>query len=232
MPAALLLFIPLLSSLLTSAKNGIKNTAEGKYNRTLGYVLAAVGVYLLVRAINKSKEEAYLQQAGTDKPTQQAQALKTAFNPSGYDWLMGSDFTNVTLVMSTAAQITDFVAVFDAYKAIYQRNLTTDLQTELSASDLEKFWNVVYKRNQVVVSAPSNLVGKGVTATVSVNVRKFDEPNVTDHQAKAGELIGTYVGEATITTNAGKGIYIIVDSSYFLLFKARYYVLKQSVKIA
>ena len=227
MPAALLLFLPLLSSLFSSLKNGVKNTAEGKYNKTLGYLLAGLGVYLLVRAYNKSKEQAYLDQAGTDKPTQQAQALKTAFDPYGIG--LGTD---ENLVFEVAAKITDYVAVSDAYRVLYKRELTTDLQDDLSASDLEKFWNIVYKRNQISINSPSGLLGKTVTATQLVNVRKFDDPNYTDHQAKAGDKIGIYKGEATITTNAGKGVYVVVEYTPFFGSATKYFVLKSSVKIA
>lgn len=229
MPVALILFLPLISSILSSIKGGIQNTAEGKYNRNIAYLLAAVGVYILVTGWKKSQQQAYLTNAGTDPATQQAQALYQAMNP--YVFGVGTD---EDLIFATAAKITDYSAVADAYRVLYGTELTTDLANDLSNAELQKFWDIVYKRTSTTTttgSSTSSLIGKTVTATMAVRVRNFDDYKQIDHQATVGENLGTYLGEQSLFIDGQTGVFVIVEKTSWLLFSSKYYVLKNSVKI-
>ncbi|GAB3282420.1 hypothetical protein GCM10027347_58710 [Larkinella harenae] len=211
----------------------LKTLNDGGYNNLLLVIVLVVGLYLFVNGFNKSKKQTYLDAAGTDVNTQQAQALRDAMNRSGIDWAMSMDGTDVDLIMQTAAKITDYQAVSNSYRTIYGSELTIDLQSELSRTDLQKFYDLVYKRTSgtPTTSAP-NLIGKNVKAKEKVNVRRFESPTTVDHQAVAGNLIGTYLGETTLTINGTKGVFVIVESSSWLgLVTNKFYVLKSAVTI-
>ena len=201
---------------------------DGGYNNLLLVGLFVVVVYLFVSGFTKSKQQAYLDNAGNDKTTQLAQALRDAMNRSGIKIMMSVDGTDVDLIMQTATQISDYKAVSDAYRVLYSSELTTDLSEELSRTDLQRFYDIVYKR---ATGPTTGTAGKSVTATQTVKVRKFENYNTVDHQAKQGELIGTYVGETSLTVGSTKSLFVIVESVSFVLFKSKYYVLKSAVKI-
>jgi hypothetical protein len=223
---------------------GADNAAQGKYNKAFVWILAAIGVYILVKGWSKTKQQTYLDTAGTDKATQQAQALRDAFNRSGFTTLMKVDGTDVDLVMSTARQITDYSAVSDSYRVIFPGSeLTTDLQDELSRTDLQTFYDIVYKRGSnptVPATTPTTTtpstgtttgtVHKQVKATQTVNIRDYANPFKVLRQAKAGEVIGTYTGEKTLNvTGQAVRFYLVEKQLYFGLVTEQYYVAKSSV---
>lgn len=242
MPYAVLLLIPLLTSLFNgigTVAKGADNAAQGKYNKAFVWILAAIGVYILVKGWSKTKQQTYLDTAGTDKATQQAQALRDAFNRSGFSTLMKVDGTDVDLVMSTARQITDYTAVSDSYRVLYPGSeLTTDLQDELSRTDLQTFYDIVYKRgSNPTVATPTPSTGsttgtvyKQVKATQTVNIRDYANPSKVLRQAKAGEVIGTYTGEKTLNvTGQNLRFYLVEKKLYLGLVTEQYYVAKSSV---
>ena len=235
MPVALLLFLPLLTSFANGLAKGADNAAQGKYNKALLWLLAGLGVYLLVRGFSKSKQQAYLNTAGTDKATQQAQALRDAFNKSGISYLMQFDGTDTDLVFQTAGQIADYSAVSDSYRVLYSGSeLTTDLQTELSREDLQRFWDIVYKRgsNPTTPTTTPTTTGKQVKAKQTVNLRVYAKPTVVEKQAKAGEIIGAYVGEEYLTVTGSKQLFVVAEvPALFGLYTLKYYVHKGSVTI-
>lgn len=245
MPVALLLFLPLLTSFANGLAKGADNAAQGKYNKALLWLLAGLGVYLLVRGFSKSKQQAYLNTAGTDKATQQAQALRDAFNKSGISYLMQFDGTDTELVFQTAGQITDYSAVSDSYRVLYSGSeLTTDLQTELSREDLQRFWNIVYKQGPdatTPTATPNQSTGKSVTANQTVNIRQDKAPygvesdwKGSNKQAVAGQLLGKYVSEQilpNIPSTGNKNVFVRYQETT-LGISTYHWVLKSAVKIA
>lgn len=230
----LIVLLPLLFQIGSQLLNGVNSAASGKYNKALQWLSIAALLYFLVSAVSKSKQQAYLNNAGQDVTTQQAQALRDAFNRSGVSYLMAFDGTDTDLVFQTAAQITDYKAVSEAYRVLYPGSeLTTDLQTELSRTDLQKFWNTVYRTPGTTGSTTTtpSLVGRTVQAIQLVNVRTKPKPTVVDHQAKAGQTIGTYVSEADLTINGKKDRFILVSVKTWALYSVEYYVHKGSCKI-
>lgn len=79
-------------------------------------------------------------QAGTDQNTRIAITLYSAMVP-GY----GS--TDTDTVLNLGKTITNFNAVADAYKNLYQRVLSDDLAKYLKAADLETFLNEIAAAN-------------------------------------------------------------------------------------
>lgn len=74
----------------------------------------------------------------------QAQQLKIAMNPSGFDWMFSVDGTNERLIFATAQSIDNFAQVQRDYNKLYTgRNLVSDLESELSAESLSKFYGLM-----------------------------------------------------------------------------------------
>lgn len=228
----------------------LKAANDGEYNNLLIVVLALAAFYLLVRGWSKSKQQTYLDNLGTDLSSQQAAALRDAMNRSGIDLLIDIDGTDVELIMQTARQITSYSAVADAYRVIYNDELTVRLQKELSRTDFITFNSLIPANAGSTTtsggstgstgSSPSN-VGKKVTAIQTVNLR-VDNPAVNypieksilgaNVQAKAGDYLGTYLKEMVIPNlpNAGdKQVFIQFNTS---ALGGLYYVPKWVQKIA
>ena len=229
----------------------VKELNDGGYNNILVVVLALVGVYLLISGFSKSKKQTYLDGAGTDPNTQQAQALRYAMNRSGISWLMWGDGTDVELIMQTAGQIKDYKAVADSYRTIYGSELTTDLQSELSRTDLQQFWNLVYKTTGSgsttggTTSTTTANAGKTVTAIQVANIRVDKAPYDVEinglgqrKQTQKGEKLGVYVSERVLPDIPNKGdknVFVkynqLVSVPIFGTYTVPHWVLKSAVTI-
>lgn len=219
---------------------------DGGYNNLLAVALIIVVIYLFISGFNKSKQQSYLDNAGLDKTTQMAQALRDAMNRSGIKLMMSIDGTDVDLIMTTAATITDYKAVSDAYRVLYGSELTTDLQEELTREQLQSFWNVVYKTNATTnptTTNPTANVGKTVTAIQTSNIRVDKSPYDVEvnifgqrRQASAGQVLGKYVTERVLPDVPNKGdkvTFVKYEESVFGgLYTVPHWVLKSAVKIA
>ncbi|GAB3970840.1 hypothetical protein GCM10028806_19600 [Spirosoma terrae] len=235
-----------------SNNDRLKELNDGGYNNLLLVVVVVVVIYLFVSGFNKSKKQTYLDGAGTDTNTQQAQALRDAMNRSGVSFLMDVDGTDVELIMQTGQQITDYKAVSDSYRVLFGSELTTDLSNELSRTDLQTFWNYVYKTTSTTgssgstggtsTSSPINLVGKTVTANQTVNIRVDAVPyNVESDflgrntQATKGQVLGKYVSERVLPDIPNKGdknVFVRYSNpAVFGLYDVYNWVLKSAVKI-
>jgi len=73
-----------------------------------------------------------------------ANQLRSAFNPSGNGWMIAMDTTDTDTVMQISANMKQnsvpFSYVSSAYQTAYKDNLATRLQSELSATELAKFY--------------------------------------------------------------------------------------------
>ncbi len=120
---------------------------------SLSILLLGFGTFFGAKAIKKTIVSKREDKAGGDvdskNPTTAAatiyaQRLKAAFNPSGYNWMQSYDGTNESAIYAVAKEMftnkVPFTSVQSAYKNLYQRSLTSDLQTELEASELQKFY--------------------------------------------------------------------------------------------
>lgn len=86
------------------------------------------------------------QQMDTNPASVQAAAMIAAFNPSGFAWLRAVDGTKVDAIMTLAPQINNLDEVSARYSALTEgRNLYDDLEAELSADDLQKFYSLASK---------------------------------------------------------------------------------------
>ncbi|KAA0992773.1 hypothetical protein [Dyadobacter aurulentus] len=112
------------------------------------WIIAIVAYFILKKwaikaATDKAKSE--LQSAGGNNPNALATLYKQALNSSGYDWMFELDGTEEDLIYQLAAETTNYKAVFDSYKSQYNRDLTADLQKELSATEYQRFLTILNK---------------------------------------------------------------------------------------
>lgn len=141
----------------------LANTAMKPFKTMLIVVAVAIAGYFIYKAVKnaiaKAKATANNNQDIISNPTTPAQIesnrlararqyatrLRTAFNPSGYSWLINTDFTNLTSVFSVADEMkangVPFSYVANAYYAAYNDDLAKRLQFELNSSELTKFYS-------------------------------------------------------------------------------------------
>ncbi|MEO6285832.1 MAG: hypothetical protein ABIN80_28660 [Dyadobacter sp.] len=114
---------------------------------TKRWILAIVVYFILkkwaaVAAADKAISDLQ-QQGGGLNANAIATLYKQAMNPTGYLQTIELDGTNEDLIFKTAALPQNYRDVFAAYQTAFKRNLTTDLQQELSTEDYAKFINLL-----------------------------------------------------------------------------------------
>lgn len=110
------------------------------------WIVVIVAYFILKRwavAAAADKARSDLQTGGGLNPNALATLYKQALNPSGYGPLIELDGTNEELIYQIAAQTSDYRAVWEAYKRQYSRDLTDDLQKELSSDEYAKFLQIL-----------------------------------------------------------------------------------------
>ena len=133
---------------------------------------------------NKKAEDTQLA-VFTDPNVSPAMTLRQAMNPSGFAWLFGADFTDKDAIFNVAPSIKDIKKVAESYKNMYNSNLLSDLQSELSTTDYQKFLKIVGGGSSVVSPAKSTKSAP----TVSFQKYKLKAPSVAWFDTKKGRSI-------------------------------------------
>lgn len=132
-------------AVLLPAFIGFSNTKLFKGKTKWIVIIAAYFIlkkWAAVAAADKARGD--IQNAGGGLNSNSLATLyKQALNPSGYDTLIELDGTNEEVIFLAAAQTRNFREVFEAYKKQYKRDLTDDLQKELSTEDYQKFLKIL-----------------------------------------------------------------------------------------
>lgn len=172
--------------------------------------LGSYGLYRLGKHLYQNHKQSQTQaKAGESVETQQATNLKNAMNPSGVSWLKSVDGTNAGLILSTAAQITDISKVITAYKHLYQADLLTELQSELTTDDYNSFLQIVRgnsqakgttatayaKPQQLIVAIKDVFIRKTPDASYHGAWYESSSANNIVVQAKQGSFIGFATGK-------------------------------------
>ena len=201
---------------MASIKEKLVEAVDKNQSKIINGVLVIGGIYLTYRLgknIIASMNKSDAQNKADDSPdVRQAMALRSAMNPSGISWMMSFDTTNTATVMDSAKIITNLDNVQTAYKNLYQDNLLDDLQSELTASDYQKFLTIISSNSKkdtsgggsaaVQFAKPNQLI----VAKKAVTLRTT--PDATNHgafyevfsakniirQAKPGEFLGYATG--------------------------------------
>lgn len=125
--------------------------------------------------IRHNTEEA---KTGKDPATQQAMSLRSAMNPSGFEWLKSADGTDEDSIFNTAKQINDVEAVIKAYRNLYAgESLMDDLKRDMKPESYTRLLNMFKlgkntpepDKNKSSVNYQKGLV---VISKAAVNIRK------------------------------------------------------------
>jgi hypothetical protein len=201
---------------MASIKEKLVEAVDNNQSKIINGVLVIGGIYLTYRLgknIIASMNKSDAQNKADDSPdVRQAMALRSAMNPSGISWMMSFDTTNTATVMDSAKIITNLDNVQTAYKNLYQDNLLDDLQSELTASDYQKFLTIISSNSKKDTSGGGSAAvqfakpNQMVVAKKAVTLRTT--PEATNHgafyevfsakniirQAKPGEFLGYATG--------------------------------------
>lgn len=198
---------------------------KNKNSKLIESIPLFIGVIVVFNLLRNSQKNTTLSNAASDPITQIAIKIRQALNPSGSNWLFGVDGTDEDSLFAIAPTIkgSAFAEVSKQYQLLYGSNITTDLQDELSASSLTKFWAIINGVNAPVpttptVNPPTNPTQSEsgqVVATKAYNVRSDVSPYPVKFASKVGQIIGKYGGETTINLNGVKtAMYIATITVY------------------
>ncbi len=99
--------------------------------------------FLLKPSYLKYKKKSEQMSILTDPNKQQATYLYNAMNPSGISWMRSFDNTNESMIYAAGRKITNWNAVQRTYQNLYNRNLLSDLQSDLDNKEFKTFLNIV-----------------------------------------------------------------------------------------
>lgn len=122
------------------------STSKSLFKGKTKWVMVIVAYFILKKwAVSAAADKARsdLQTPGSTNPNALATLYKQAMNPSGYGFLIEMDGTSEDLIFQLAAATSDYRAVWEAYKKQYNRDMTDDLQKELSSEDYAKFVQIL-----------------------------------------------------------------------------------------
>lgn len=171
-------------------------------------------IFYLVRSVIKNGAKQATQNAVASGDTNAliAVELRQAMNPTGSSWMMSFDGTDVETVFNCAKKTTDFAGVARAYKDLYDSDLITDLQDELSITDFAQFQAFLGKGG---ASGKFYAIVEGTPAYEVTGIDLSKDPI-----GKIGGVLKAYklgeVIDAEYVQDLGKGS---VNGESFLLFK-------------
>ncbi len=117
-------------------------------NTTSKLILGIVGVgavgtasYFIANAVKNAKKNKESGKLLSDNNTQLATQIYNAFNPN----FLRHGGTDEEALYTIAEKISDWEKISLAYKNLFNRNLTEDLQDELSSEELQKFLSIAKK---------------------------------------------------------------------------------------
>lgn len=202
----------------------IRNVDDLKRNvLTLGFYGAAgfFGYKFLLqpvlRNMKKNKAQSTMM---TDPNKQQASVLYNAMNTSGISWMRSFDQTNEEMIYGAARKITNWNAVQLTYRNLYNRDLLSDLQSELDTDEYETFLKILSQTKSGKTSSGSQsiLKGKLIAASKDVRLRSTPDsgPGVFSFSsnilatAKAGQFLGWATGKQQVDNKGVKYLEVMI----------------------
>jgi len=115
------------------------------------YIYISVGILSVIFLINylakKRREEILQNLIFNDNDALNALKINQALNPSGFSFLKSFDGTDEDLLFKIAEEIKNIDKVAKIYYEIFNSRLYDDLQKELSAEELQRFFDIIKKKN-------------------------------------------------------------------------------------
>lgn len=198
-----------------------------KNETTVTRFVIAIVLYFLLRSIIKRGAKQATQDAilSGDNNALVAVEMRQAMNPSGTSWLMDFDGTDTDALFNSARKATDFPAVARAYANLYDADLLTDLQNELSPAQFAQFQALLGKggaTGKYYVSYP-------IADAFEVSGGDTDTPRISSTTPiktyNQGEMIeGDFVSLVARASPTGNEYLLFKDSKFW--FFETYFVIE------
>lgn len=156
--------------------------SDSKKDTLIDYAVKGGLLVLLLwggkKVFDKMRHDAEENKAGDDPVTQQAMAIRSAMNPSGFEWLHNVDGTNEESIFNTAKGIKNLEDVIKAYRRLYAGDsLMDDLKREMKPEAYARLLNIFKLgknstepgKNKSSVDYRKGLI---VVSKAEVNIRK------------------------------------------------------------
>ncbi len=159
--------------------------------------------FVLAPVIQKMKRQHAEGAMMTDPNMQQAAVLHNAMNTSGIKWMRSIDQTNEKEIYEAARKITNWKEVQKTYRKLYNRDLLSDLQSELDTEEYQTFIRILSQTKSGNASAGSQNTLKGKLIATSKDVRLRSTPDSSkgvfsfDSNILATAKARTFLGWAT-----------------------------------
>jgi hypothetical protein len=195
---------------------------------TLGFYGAAgfLGYkFLLAPALAKMRKNREQSSMISDPNKRQATVLYNAMNPSGITWMRAMDKTNEDMIYGAARKITNWNAVQTTYRNLYNRDLLSDLQSELDTKEYQTFLKILSQGNQGNSAQTQSQTGglTGVLIAASKNIRIRSTPDSSKGTfsldsnilttATTGSFLGWATGKVTVDNQGVKYLQVKIQFS-------------------
>lgn len=104
--------------------------------------LLALLIWGAKKGYDKFRHNQEENKAGEDPATQQAMSIRSAMNPSGFEWLRSTDGTNEESILSVAKEIASLEDVIKAYRRLYSGSLMDDLKRDMKTDSYARLLNI------------------------------------------------------------------------------------------
>lgn len=190
---------------------------------TLGFYGAAgfLGYkFLLQPALQKMRRNREQSSMISDPNKRQATVLHNAMNPSGITWMRNMDRTDEEMIYSAARKITDWNAVQLTYRNLYNRDLLSDLQSELDTEEYQTFLRILGQGNTKTGASTTTSGIKGMLIASKKDIRLRSTPDSTKGvfslntniltTAKAGKFLGWATGKQEVDNNGVRYVQVAI----------------------
>jgi hypothetical protein len=177
--------------------------------------------FLLQPALRKYRMKHEQQSMLTDSNKQQATFFYNAMNPSGISWMRAIDYTDEDMIYAAARKVTDWNAVQSTYNNLYNRNLLSDLQSELSTSEYKTFLRILSsgKANRDKKNTQNARRGLIIASSKAVRLRSTPDSSYKSYSfnsniygtVTANTFLGWATGRVKVDNRGVKYIQVIVQ---------------------
>ncbi len=157
----------------------------------------------------------------------QATVLYNAMNPSGIKWMKSFDTTNEDMIYEAARKITNWNEVQTTYRNLYQRDLLSDLESELKTEELKTFYTILTNSSSGSSSTTSSTTKaytkKGMLVVAATDIRLRSTPDSTISTfsintnvlgvAKTKEFLGWATGKQKVDNKGVKYLEVMIKFS-------------------
>ncbi len=177
--------------------------------------------FLIKPSIVKYKRNNEQRDILTDSNKQQATFFYNAINPSGISWMRSFDHTDEKMIYEAARKVTDWNSVQKTYLNLYNRNLLSDLQSELNTAEYKTFLRILSsgkasRDKNISMGARRGLI---IAASKDVRIRSTPDSSIKSYSfnsnilgtAKANTFLGWATGRIQVDNAGVKYVQVMIQ---------------------